>query len=78
VCWCNFGYLLFFDFNNIWWKTFLPTSSFTSWFKVACSINQILLPLKSPLGVESPGMERGLQNKRYFFLLDINRNFVIK
>ncbi len=45
VCWCNFGYLLFFDFNNIWWKTFLPTSIFTSLFKVACSINQILLPL---------------------------------
>jgi len=65
VCWCNFGYLLFYDFNNIWWKTFLPTSSFTSLFKVACSINQILLPLKSLLGVEYPGMEHGLQNKRY-------------
>ncbi len=45
VCRCNFGYLLFFDFNNIWWKTFCPTSIFTSLFKVACSINQILLPL---------------------------------
>jgi hypothetical protein len=45
VYWYNFGYLLFFHFNNIWWKTFLPTSIFTSLFKVACSINQILLPL---------------------------------
>jgi len=45
VCWCNFGYILFFDFNNIWWKTFRPTSIFTSLFKVACSINQMLSPL---------------------------------
>jgi len=38
----QFWILLFFDFNNIWWETFLPTSSFTSVFKVAWSINQIL------------------------------------
>ncbi len=45
VYFCNFGYLNFLHFNKNWQRTFLLTSIFTSLFKVAWSINQILLPL---------------------------------